>query len=105
MPTIPDTNAEPATASTSISFSPEPFPRLSRLLSRGNSREKLIGRGLSSRGGRLGTSSMSIISRREGFLGLLVSACFGDIGLPQFQQNAYLSSIAEPQCWQVAPDG
>src|ERR1051326_4774168 len=48
---------------------------------------------------------MSIISLREGFFGLLVSACFAAcIGFPQFQQNAYLSSIAEPQCWQTPPD-
>jgi len=47
---------------------------------------------------------MSIIRRRDGFLGLFGSACLvADIGLPQFQQNAYLSSIAEPQCWQTPP--
>jgi hypothetical protein len=45
-----------------------------------------------------------MISRRDGFFGLFVSDCFvGPIGLPQFQQNAYLSSIAEPQCWQTPP--
>src|ERR1051325_4596000 len=47
-----------------------------------------------------------MISRREGFFGLLVSEGFVDcIGLPQFQQNAYLSSMAEPQCSQTPPPG
>ena len=104
IPTIPDTNAVPATTKTRINFSPEPFPRFTFLCSCGNSGVNAPSLGLSSNGGRSGTSFMSMISRREGFLGLLLSEGFvACIGLPQFQQNAYLSSMADPQCWQTPP--